>query len=639
MRFLILFLIAVAGCTAPHADSDTPLGDRSSKWQDNALREIHELKNARNTTALIEYLNDPSPQYRAEAAMVLGSVQDTASVHALRALITDEFAEVRMMAAFALGQIGTPAAAHGLIELIDNDTTTVVRTEALEALGKTGTGEAADFLLHYEPNYFFDEAGHSWGIYRLALKASAGIHHERIMMSRLSSAYEETRLAAVHFFTRHKAQIDADSLNMLAGLAAKDRSAEVRMAAASAMSNCNITNRQETLATLALQDVHPGVRVNALRALSKTGGGEHAAIEALYDSNSNVAIAAADFFRRNPGLAEAERIRTQALTHPSLTVRGLLFETLLQLDGEPQETILTEIFREIRYNPDCAVSLVTSLRRTPESRPFLDSLVFHAEPRIATPALETLFELYALQKSNCTEWQSLFSRLKDKADTGLLALLGNRLRDPGFAGRPCFLVDESWVDLTKQIKLPSGLEAHIELSEALRDLSDTLTISPISAEFVDPDWAALSTFGQQPIAEITTNKGSFSLILLSDDAPVTVSHFVNLASQGFFDGRAFHRVVPNFVIQTGCPRGDGYGSGDELLRSEFSPLHYGPGVAGIASAGKDTESTQWFVTHCTTPHLDGRYTIFGAVIDGMDVVWELAPDDVIEQITISSFDH
>lgn len=640
MRLLLFSFITLlfAGCAAPSGEPDTAASVNISKWQDESLREIHELKNARNTLGLVEYLSDPTPEYRAEAAMALGSVQDSSSAEAILTLIADEYPEVRMMAAFALGQIATPDAARGLIKLINSDTTTVVRTEALEALGKTGSAEAADFLQEYQPNYYFDEAGHSWGIYRLSLRAAANANHERIMTERLQSGYEETRLAAVHFFSRHEAEIPADSLNILTKLAAKDRSPEVRMAAATALGNYNIQNRASVLTSIALEDDHPGVRVNALGALAKIGQGADVAIESLHDSNINAAIAAALLFRDNPALADLGRIRSQALTHPSGTVRGILFETLLQL-SEDRKTTIEEILREIKDNPDCAASVVSALGRAPEALHVLDSLAFNAPPKIATPALEALFEVHTTLGSDCNQWQSLFSKIKAKADIGHLALLGSHLRKAGFKGRDCFNTDASWVDLVAQIDLPRGLEARIELSEALRSFSDRFDPAFADQDFLQIDWSTLASYGEQPIAEITTTRGKFSMVLLIDDAPATVSHFINLANAGFFNAKPFHRVVPNFVVQTGCPRGDGYGSGDELLRSEFSPLHYGPGVAGIASAGKDTESTQWFVTHRTTPHLDGRYTIFGAVIEGMDVIWALSPDDTIEQLRIVSFDE
>src|SRR5690606_11045699 len=93
-----------------------------------------------------------------------------------------------------------------------------------------------------------------------------------------------------------------------------------------------------------------------------------------------------------------------------------------------------------------------------------------------------------------------------------------------------------------------------------------------------------------------------------------------LAQKNYFDNKSIHRVVPNFVIQGGCKRGDGWGSENYSIRSEFSMLRYKTGSVGLASTGKDTEGTQWFITHSATPHLDGRYTIFAEVVDGLPVV-------------------
>jgi cyclophilin family peptidyl-prolyl cis-trans isomerase len=93
-------------------------------------------------------------------------------------------------------------------------------------------------------------------------------------------------------------------------------------------------------------------------------------------------------------------------------------------------------------------------------------------------------------------------------------------------------------------------------------------------------------------------------------------------------------VVPNFVIQGGCNRGDGWGSEDYSIRSEFSMRRYTEGSVGMASAGKDTEGTQWFITHSPTPHLDGRYTIFAVVEEGMDVVHKIEVGDLIEKVEL-----
>jgi cyclophilin family peptidyl-prolyl cis-trans isomerase len=129
------------------------------------------------------------------------------------------------------------------------------------------------------------------------------------------------------------------------------------------------------------------------------------------------------------------------------------------------------------------------------------------------------------------------------------------------------------------------------------------------------------------VVRIETEKGTIELELLPDDAPFTVLSMIRLIRSGFFNGLTFHRVVPNFVVQGGDPRGDGWGGPGYSIRTEVSPREYERGSVGVASAGKDTEGCQFFITHAPTPHLDGRYTIFARVRKGMDVVDRLQIGD------------
>ncbi|TAF31431.1 MAG: peptidylprolyl isomerase [Cytophagales bacterium] len=131
-----------------------------------------------------------------------------------------------------------------------------------------------------------------------------------------------------------------------------------------------------------------------------------------------------------------------------------------------------------------------------------------------------------------------------------------------------------------------------------------------------------------------TSKGDIVVELLINETPLSVANFISLIRQGFYTNKSFHRVVQNFVAQGGCPRGDGWGSSPDLIRSEFTQRGYETGVLGLASAGKDTESCQWFFTHCPTPHLDGRYTIFGKIIIGQYVIDQLEIGDKIKKIEV-----
>ncbi len=151
----------------------------------------------------------------------------------------------------------------------------------------------------------------------------------------------------------------------------------------------------------------------------------------------------------------------------------------------------------------------------------------------------------------------------------------------------------------------------------------------------DHDWTLLAGLSDKTRITVKTTKGEFILQLLPDDAPFTVVNFVRLVRRGFYDGLLFHRVVPNFVIQGGDPRGDGWGGPGYTIRTEVTMRGYERGSVGIASAGKDTEGCQFFVTHSATPHLDGRYTIFARVVKGMDVVDAIQINDRILSIRMT----
>jgi cyclophilin family peptidyl-prolyl cis-trans isomerase len=145
---------------------------------------------------------------------------------------------------------------------------------------------------------------------------------------------------------------------------------------------------------------------------------------------------------------------------------------------------------------------------------------------------------------------------------------------------------------------------------------------------------ALARVGRGVRALVATDKGLFTIELLPSEAPLAVDNFVELARKGYFNNVAFHRVVPNFVVQGGDPRGDGNGGPGYQIRCEINTVPYARGAVGMALSGKDTGGSQWFVTHSPQPHLDGGYTVFGNVTQGMDVVDRIARGDRIRSVQI-----
>lgn len=138
------------------------------------------------------------------------------------------------------------------------------------------------------------------------------------------------------------------------------------------------------------------------------------------------------------------------------------------------------------------------------------------------------------------------------------------------------------------------------------------------------------------VATFDTAKGIIKIELFEDKTPKTVANFEKLVGQKFYDGLTFHRVIPDFMIQGGCPEGTGRGGPGYKFADEFHPSlkHDSPGVLSMANAGPNTNGSQFFITHTPTPWLDNKHSVFGKVIEGQDVVDSIAQGDKINQITI-----
>jgi peptidyl-prolyl cis-trans isomerase B (cyclophilin B) len=139
------------------------------------------------------------------------------------------------------------------------------------------------------------------------------------------------------------------------------------------------------------------------------------------------------------------------------------------------------------------------------------------------------------------------------------------------------------------------------------------------------------------VATIETNRGTIRLELHADKTPKTVANFETLAGKGFYNGLKFHRVIPDFMVQTGCPKGTGTGDAGYKFADEFHRdlKHSGPGILSMANAGPNTNGSQFFITHVATPWLDGKHSVFGRVISGQEVVDAIKQGDVMEKVTVA----
>jgi cyclophilin family peptidyl-prolyl cis-trans isomerase/HEAT repeat protein len=630
--YKVLVCASIAFCLAR-------CGTPTNKFSDSAIRAIADFQDHRQTDSLVRYLLNTNAIYRIEAAKALASVQDSAaSLQLGTMLLEDPVKDARQAAAFALGQTNGTASVNALIPALEDSDSEVVAT-VLEAIGKTIQPADLQSLTRFKPKDSTQQAGQAWGFYWVGLRglADGGIVSKQLEF--LKSTYSiETRLAAAHFFSR-AAKLTVGEGNELIAAASGDQSAYVRMAAASGLRKLDSAKSIPVLLSILKNEPDYSVRVSAVRSLATWSTSQTLAgiIQSLSDENEHVGVAAAEAVKPLGSVRPA--LLAIAQSTKSFRVKSNLYKALLT--NEADEELIKQIILSCKAskNEYEKAALINSVSTSPTSYQFVaDELSTSTSFVVKSTAAQALVTM-SLNKNFDPTWRPTLFAIYRKAilsgDPGVIGIIASALIDPASDFKKVSGDFHFLQEAKSKLTLPKDIEALQPLEEAIAYFEGREKPPPPKNQFNHPiDWELIGTIRKEQRVKIETTQGTIVLKLLVEEAPGSVANFVDLVAKKYFDAKSFHRVVPNFVIQTGCNRGDGYGSEDYSLRSEFSNRRYKEGSVGMASAGKDTEGTQWFITHSPTPHLNGRYTIFAEVVEGMAVVQAIQVGDKIKTVSL-----
>jgi cyclophilin family peptidyl-prolyl cis-trans isomerase len=457
----------------------------------------------------------------------------------------------------------------------------------------------------------------------------------------LQSEAAGTRLAAAHYFARGAADFQ-NFVDALTLAASKEKSPLIRMAAAQALGKISLKSSSGALMSIAEKDSDYRVRLNAIRSLQNFSFSQtkKTLISALSDSNVNVGISAAEVIKASVTKEHWREVLSVARKADNWRINANLFEAALFASGDRQLIEEIRAAYEKSTNLYQRAALLTALQHAPATAEFLhQQLMGSKEPVIKSSAASALVAMNQRENFDVS-LSSDFARFYEDAiadgDMAVIGIVCNALADSALNYRS-IIKDFNFLKVAREkLSLPRDYESVAPLDIAINYFEGIGDATKVLAnDFNHPiDWNLVRKIPADQKAIIETSKGSITIRLLVEEAPGSVGNFVSLAASKYYDGRRIHRVAPNFVVQDGCPRGDGWGSEDYSIRSEFMPHPYATGSVGMASAGKDTECTQWFITHSPTPHLEGRYTLFAEVETGMDIVHKLEIGDSITAIEI-----
>ncbi len=625
--WLMLLIVVISAC---QQSIEKPSDKSLNKFSDPVIAQIYDYQDKRDTKALLGFFDDDNPVYRKESALAFASVQDTLAVKPLGFLLNDPNAQVRKAAAYALGQMYDEQAIEPIHNALQGEDSVAVRKELIEALGKVITMPKIQMIQEILIDSDQEKEGLAWGLYRSGVRNVHDGSNLDIALTLLDKRNSyETRLGAAHFFSRSPNLALAGREDVLIRSASTDPSPNVRMAVTLALRKAVSPKSQKALSEALVKDEDYRVRINALRTL---GSFDYEAVKdkistLLNDDNINVVIAAAQLMANkgvNPDLIS---------TVENWRVKALLFSGL--------DNGFDEIASEYANtkNPYYQAGLLRALGGKLEAKDFIVDKIFSDSNKVvATAGTEALLAIRRSEdfpKAAEPEFAELFKRIISEGDIAQVALISGLFLDPELNFRSAYYDYSFLTQAKEQLSLPKDNEALQVLNNVIAFFEGKEELPTTENEYNHPiDWEKIKLIEKDQKVKVKTSRGEFMLRMLIEEAPGSVLNFIELAEAGYFKGKNFHRIVPNFVIQGGCNRGDGYGGEDYSIRSEFANIRYQEGSVGMASAGKDTEGTQWFVTHSPTPHLDGRYTIFAQVEEGMDVVHNMEMGDVIEEVVV-----
>lgn len=630
---------------------------------DPVSQQIYNHQNARNTDSLLHYLSSEDPSYRYLAARAFGSfpsISDTV-FNRLSSMLFEEDELIRTAAAYTLGQSGTPRAADTLTRAFDGSGTyRVFNNAVLAAVGKTGSAPSQQLISEistYRTTDTLLSEGQALSLYYFAgrkLQSPAG--DEKMLKLVLDrSAPDELRRPAAWYLQRYKVALDTVAEEGLREILRTELNPDVLMGVVRTLGReARPASRVALLRALRAQPDWR-VRTEILRALSAFDytSVREPVVETLRDKHPLVRRTAAEFLRDNGQDADATFYRQLARDSLSPDVRYVLYAAAhrhLPLYFADYRGFLNYDLQQAFTNtkdPYQQAEILTALAEYPWNYRNIYELYQGAtHPAVRSAAAEALHTI-----SNREDFVEFFKKSTRRVRYDLSQYFREMIYSlevgPAYSAAKAledrvedyqlFYPEIDWISTALLgFKLPRDIEAYRAVDAARAALAGEETPAPFVAEApARPiDWKLLGTDGSKEVT-IRTAGGRIVLRLWPDVAPATVSSFLELVKAGYYDGKVFHRVVPNFVAQGGGPLGDGFGAEDFSIRTETPGVRWDrPGLIGMASAGKDTEGVQFFITHRATPHLDGGYTIFGAITSGQEVLDGLTVGSVIESITL-----
>jgi cyclophilin family peptidyl-prolyl cis-trans isomerase/HEAT repeat protein len=653
--FLIINLFFGASCKQNlEPNFQTPLPDQQNKFSDGTLCKIYALGYNRNTKDLKPFFSDENSRNKLIALQVAASLQDSSIIQDLIKNLYDSDDKVRMAASFALGQLNNALAAKAIREVLDFESTIDVKAAMMADLGKCGNDMDLDYIMELDIplNQLLLIEGQGRALAAFSLRNIHSAKSTRFVINRLDQDIPvEIKDIYSLYFTRLKAEYLSEFLLSLKNTY-KTSSDNSKMHIIKAFSSIkNETSLRFLKQELeALNDYR--LKVNALGALEGFSYNEisEILIKTIENGSQHEAVKASEVLLKINHEADLSVYFNLAQKNLNTRVSANLIKICMDKSKEKNKftSVVTDIY-ESQQNSYHKSFYIKAFSSAIEAHAFVSNEIFNADDAVVkSAAMETFINmrlhpdfdsLYFVKMNEGKEnlkqiFAQVFKKAIQSGDAALVSMVADLFSNTELNMLSEYSNTFFLQQAIEDCKMPRDIEAYLSLIKALKANNIGYSVQNFEDNYALLDWNFIRKIPREQKMLIKTNKGDIEILLLVEQAPATVAYFIKQSFRHYYRNTFIHRVVPNFVVQGGDFRGDGWGTSENLIRSEFSSGNYLEGTLGIASAGKDTESTQWFVTMSEMPHLDGKYTIFAQLTKGMEIVHNLEIGDKILDIEL-----
>ncbi|NMM47169.1 peptidylprolyl isomerase [Marinigracilibium pacificum] len=625
-RQILLFFIILLCVSCSSESTDLKSGQFS--WSDPEIVDLYYASQSRDIDKIKKYLSGNNLNTVLHSLNIISSIPSEEFNDVLIKLLESDNFQVKKDAIYACGQIRSPELLEELIKLSGEIKDEQLKRELLTAIGKFAGKEPISFLSDYKPTSELEFEGHAKGLFHCLLNNNLTSGAVRIMVAYVGNKALSinTRRYAAGFLGRLPAGFD---LNSFAGELREAFSVsddiEVKQHLLIAFGHCNrdvkVLNILKEISSSVDEDFR--FRVLAVQSLKYFPyiEGRDAIFKAAKSENIKVASEAGNYLLNLGNSNDAVKYLSLGAEQNNLYSSAKLLEAACKFgDKAILDKVMPFTKKSFLNNSDpySKAVLIPLLAFDEKGNEFLSDLAKNGEHAvIRTTAFNKLKDRlladYKEDKSSTGTYYKLFAQLLFSNDTVISKQTSG-----------LFMSN----DLGLSESIDESVKARIDTTNYLKSFKFFLSTGkkPDNAELYTTsafDVSELAAYPDTISARIVTDQGVIDLDLYPLEAPITVLNFISLTRSGYLVNNHFHRVENNFVIQDGCARGDGYGHPSYKIISEFNSLGFDKGVLAMASSGRDTESSQWFITHRFSPHLDGNYTVFGQVKNGMENVFNI----------------